>query len=81
MPLTCLSDFIDQRREEEGRGGGPGHVRALQDDGVPPGPGEAEEEERTDRVIRRRLLMMEETILRSAKKGGEEGEGKGREGH
>ena len=68
MPLTCVAELLDRR---EGRWGGPGHIRALGDDNVDPGPGEAEEEERTDRVIRRWLLMLEETFFRSEKKGGE----------
>ena len=76
LPLTCVSDLLDRKMEEEGRWGGPGHIRALVDDGVPPGPGEAEEEARMDLVIKRRLLMLEETIYNRGK-GGEGGHREG----
>ena len=56
--------------ENGDRWGGPGHIRALRDDDVPPGPGEIEAEERIDEVIRRRVLLMEETILKTIKRGG-----------
>ena len=83
--MVCLSDFLD-RRQSQDRWGGPGHVRALLDDGVPPGPGEEEEERRTDQVIRRRLLMMEETIFKRSMGEGEgwsksRREGGGKDGH
>ena len=61
--MVCLSDFLD-RKQTQDRWGGPGEVRTLMDDGVPPGPGEEEEERRTDQIIRCRLLMMEETIFK-----------------
>ena len=77
LPLTCVSDLLDRKMEEEGRWGGPGHIRALVDDGVPPGPGEAEEEARMDLVIRRRLLMLEETMYSRGNKGGEGGQREG----
>ena len=49
--MVCLSDFLD-RRQAQDCWGGSGEVRALLDDGVPPGPGEEEEEKRTDQIIR-----------------------------
>ena len=61
--MVCLADFLE-RRQTEDCWGGPGHVRALLDDGVPPGPGEEEEEMQTDQIIRRRLLMLEETVFK-----------------
>ena len=42
--LTLLEEFLYQTGGD--RWGGPGHVRHLEDDGGPPGPGEAEEEAR-----------------------------------
>ena len=58
--------------------GSPGEVKALLDDGVPPGPGEEEEELHTDQFFRRRLLLLEETIYKRGRDGwSKEGEGKG----
>ena len=68
--MVYLADFLD-RRQTEDRWGGPRHVHALLDDGVPPGPGEEEEERRTDQIIRRWLLMMEETIFKRSMGEGE----------
>ena len=50
--VVCISEFLERGRSED-RWGGPGHVRALLDNRVPPGPGDEEEERRTDQVIRR----------------------------
>ena len=61
----------------EGGWGGPGHVKALTDDGGDPGPGEAEQEARTDEWIKRRLVMLEETTYR---RGGGNGQGNGGRG-
>ena len=80
LPLTCVADLLDRRREDEGRWGGLGPIRSLTDDNTDSGPGECEDEERTERVIRRRLLMLEETYYQKEKKGGE-GEDKKWEGH
>ena len=79
LAMTCVADLMDRKREDEGRWGGPGHFRSLEDDNTDPGPGEVEDEERTERVIRRRLLMLEETYFQREKKGGE-GEEEKREG-
>ena len=78
--MVCVSEFLDRKHGFD-RWGGPGKVKALLDDGVPPGPGEEEEELQTDQFIRRRLLMLEETIYKWGKEGWSksfrEGEGKG----
>ena len=47
--MTCVADLMDRKREDEGRWGGPGHFRSLEDDNTDPGPGEVEDEERTER--------------------------------
>ena len=41
--MVCVSDFLDRKHGLD-RWGGPGEVKALLDDGVPPGPGDEEEE-------------------------------------
>ena len=50
--MVCVSEFLDRKHGLESRWGGPGEVKALLDDGVPPGPGEEEEEKQTDQYIR-----------------------------
>ena len=50
--MVCVSEFLDRKHGLESRWGGPGEVKALLDDGVPPGPGEEEEEMQTDQFIR-----------------------------
>ena len=56
--------------------GGPGEIKTLRDDGVPPGPGEEENERQDDEFFCRRVLLLEETIVRR----GREGQGKDRDG-
>ena len=67
--MVCVAEFLDRKSGLETGWGGPGEVKALTDDGVPPGPGEEEEERQTDEFIRRRILMLEETIVRRGKEG------------
>ena len=67
--MVCVSECLDMKYGLESGWGGPGEVKALLDDGVPPGPGEEEEERQTDKYIRRRILMLEETIVRRGKEG------------
>ena len=75
--MVCVSEFLDRKHGFD-RWGGPGEVKALLDDGVPPGPGEEEEELHTDQFFRRRLLLLEETIYKCGRDGwSKEGEGKG----
>ena len=62
--MECLSDFLDRKAALEPGWGGPGEVKALLDDGVPPGPGEEEYERQEDEWIQRRVLMLEETVVR-----------------
>ena len=62
--MECLSDFLDRKAALEPGWGGPGEVKALLDDGVPPGPGEEEYERQEDEWIQRRILMLEETVVR-----------------
>ena len=66
--MVCVSEFLDRKHRFD-RWGGPGEVKTLLDNGVPPGPGEEEEELQTDQFIRRRLLMLEETIYKRGKEG------------
>ena len=74
--MVCLTDFLDQREAMEPGWGGPGEVKTLLDDGVPPGPGEEEYERQDDEFFRWRVLLLEETIIRR----GREGQGKERDG-
>ena len=78
--MVCVSESLDRKHGLD-RWGGPGEVKPLLDDGVPPGPGEEEEELQTDQFIGWRLLMLEETIYKRGKEGWSksyrEGEGKG----
>ena len=76
--MVCLSEFLDRKHGLQDKWGGPGEVKPLVGDGVPPGPGEEEEELLTDQFIHRRLLMLEEKIYKRGKDGwNREGEGKG----
>ena len=82
--MTCVSDLLEQKTALEPGWGGPGEVRALLDDGVPPGPGEEEHERQEDEWVQRRLLVLEETRYRRGRgaqnpegKGAGENEGKG----
>ena len=74
--MVCLTDFLDRKEAMEPGWGGPGEVKTLLDDGVPPGPGEEEHERQTGEIIRQRILMLEETVVRR----GREGSGKERDG-
>ena len=76
MEMTCLSEFLDRKTALEPGWGGPGEVRALLDDGVPPGPGEEEHKRQEDEWVRRRLLVLEETYYRRGR-GAQDTEGKG----
>ena len=67
--MVCVSEILDRKHGLESHWGGPGEVKALLDDGVPPGPGEEEEEMQTDQFVRRRLLMLKETIIKRGKEG------------
>ena len=67
--MVCVAEFLDRKSGLETGWGGPGEVKALMDDGVPPGPGEEEEERQTDEYVRRRLLFLEETVVRRGKEG------------
>ena len=62
--MECLSDFLDRKAALEPGWGGPGEVKALLDDGVPPGPGEEEYGRQDDEWIQRRVLMLKETVVR-----------------
>ena len=90
MEMTCVSEFLEQKAALEPGWGGPGEIRALLDDGVPPGPGEEENERQVDEWIQRRMIVLEETRFRrgrgapdskraggSGEKGPGEGEDKG----
>ena len=62
----------------EDRWGGPGEVKPLLDEGVPPGPREEQDELLTDKYIHRRLLLLEEKVYRWGKDGwSREGDRKG----
>ena len=59
-------------------GGGPGEVKPLLDDGVPPGPEEEQDDLLHDEVIHRRLLLLEEKVYRRGHNGcSQEGDQKG----
>ena len=76
--MVCVSDLLERKHGLEDCWGGPGEVKPLLDDDVPPGPGEEEEELLTDQYIHRRLVLLEEKIYRRGKDGwSREGEGKG----
>ena len=76
--MECLSDFLDRKAALELGWGGPGEVKALLDDGVPPGPGEEEYERQEDEWIQRRVLMLEETVVRRGRGAqGQDRSGKG----
>ena len=62
--MTCLSEFLDRKTALEPGWGGPGEVRALLDDGVPPGPGEEEHERQVEEWVQRRMIVLEETRYR-----------------
>ena len=59
--MTCLSDFLDQKTALEPGWGGPGEVRNLVDDGVPPGSEEEEHERQVDEWVHQRMIILEET--------------------
>ena len=61
--MTCVSDFLDQKAALEPGWGGPGEVRALLDDGVPPGPGEEEHDRQVDEWIHRMIVLEETTYV------------------
>ena len=46
--MVCLTDLLDKKEAMESGWGGPGEVKTLLDDGVPPGPGEEEYDRQTD---------------------------------
>ena len=76
--MTCISDFLEQKTALEPGWGGPGEVRALLDDGVPPGPGEEEYERQEDEWVQRRLVYLEETVFRRGRGAqGQDSEGTG----
>ena len=80
--MECLSDFLDRKAALEPGWGGPGEVKALLDDGVPPGPGEEEYERQEDEWIQRRVLMLEETVVRRGRGAqGQDKSGKGTRGN
>ena len=64
MEMTCVSEFLERKTALEPGWGGPGEVRALLDDGVPPGPGEEEHERQVDEWVQRRMIVLEETRYR-----------------
>ena len=76
--MECLSNFLDRKAALEPGWGGPGEVKALLDDGVPPGPGEEVYERLEDEWVQRRLLVLEETTFRRVRGAqGQDTEGKG----
>ena len=62
--MTCVSELLERKTALEPGWGGPGEVRALLDDGVPPGPGEEEHERQVDEWVQRRMIVLEETRYR-----------------
>ena len=70
--MVCVSDVLERKDGLEDRWGGPGEIKSLLDDGVPPGPGEEQDELLADEYIHRRLLLLEEKVYRRGKdrKGG-----------
>ena len=80
--MECLSDFLDRKAALEPGWGGPGEVKALLDDGVPPGPGEEEYERLEDEWVQRRVMLLEETIFRRGRGAqGPDRDGKGTGGN
>ena len=80
--MECLRDFLDRKAALEPGWGGPGEVKALLDDGVPPGPGEEEYERQEDEWIQHRVLMLEETVVRRGRGAqGQDRSGKGTGGN
>ena len=80
--MVCLTDCLGKKEAMESGWGGPGEVKALLDDGVPPGPGEEEYERQDDEWIQRRVLMLEETVVRQGRGGqGQHRCGKGTRGY
>ena len=80
--MECLSACLDRKAALEPGWGGPGEVKALLDDGVPPGPGEEEYEHQEDEWIQRRVLMLEETVVRRGRGAqGQDKNGKGTGGN
>ena len=65
--MTCVSEFLEQKAALEPGWGGPGEVRALLDDGVPPGPGEEEHDRQVEEWVQRRMIVLEETRYRRGK--------------
>ena len=56
-------------------------MKALLDDGVPPGPGEEAYERQDDEWIQRRILMLEETVVRKGRGSqGQDRDGRGTRG-
>ena len=80
--MECLSDFLDRKAALEPGWGGPGEVKALLDDGVPPGPGEEEYERLEDEWVQRRVMFLEETVFKRGRGAqGQDRDGKGTGGN